>query len=96
MDMTNIDGDRYTSPEAYEDAIMREALEGGSFTVYRYQGGVNQKLVLTFDTFSAAALDAYSDPTAVVYAVNAQGRSALMPRKRWGHFNHIERSMTKE
>ncbi len=78
----------FESSDAYEEAIFRRAMEGGYFTVvhYRSLGGSER---IDFETFPEAAIEAFHNPRALVYAVSERGNQVCIPRSRWGYFNDL-------
>lgn len=66
----------------FDDQII---LAANMFTVARFLGR-GQFERRAFDTLTAALNDAWRDPRAMVYAVRADGRDALIPRDQWAHY----------
>ena len=76
----------------WEDVVFRNA---AYFNVYR-RLGLGKKDVRRFGSFSEAAVDAFSDETALVYAVTKTGRWVCLVRSRWSHFLEIQKQQAKE
>lgn len=82
---------RFDSPEMMEKVIFTVACQEGYFTVVRRDGrGKNQSKL--FNDFASAAMDAFHDERALVYAVAIKDQSStLVPRKKWGDYNRLAR-----
>lgn len=66
--------------EEWERRVFRAAVleKGGQFTVWRRHHDT-----MRFDNFPEAAMEAGSDPRALVYAVGPSGRSFVVVRSQW-------------
>jgi hypothetical protein len=76
----------------WEDVVFRNATK---FTVYR-RLGLGKKDVREFGSFSEAAVDAYNDKTALVYAVTETGRWVCLVRPSWSHYLEIQKQMVEK
>lgn len=71
--------------EQWEDAVFREA---EYYTVVSGRSPFN-RVKRIYKTWSAAKLAAEPDITMMVYAVTAEGRSVMLPRSKWDHYDQI-------
>ena len=84
------------SLEIWEDQVFRAAVFGGYFTTWRGTRRGRKFLKKEFGDFASAALDAYHDPKALVYAVTHSGRSTCLVRNRWPHFLELVKEWAGE
>lgn len=68
--------------EQWEDAVFLRAVE---FTVFRKVGRFKRDRK-HFSDYCAAVIEAWNDPTALVYAVTENGRQVCLVPKRWAHY----------
>lgn len=78
----------YDSPDVYERQVFVDACNGGYFTVAR-KVGPGRKDKKLFNSFPAAACDAFNDPGALVYAVSPTSQSTVVPRAKWREYNKL-------
>lgn len=79
------------SVEDWEDAVFNAA---GYFTVFRRMGR-GETTTVEYATFCEAAVEAWHDPSALVYAVTPKGRSVCLIRSRWQHYFNMLLSSLK-
>jgi hypothetical protein len=67
-------------------AVAEAAVRSGHFSVWRHSPGerVGVGASTGHPNFFSAAHSAWHDREALIYAVDADGRDALVPRARWG------------
>lgn len=71
--------------EEWEDKVFLSAYRSGHFNVFRKTGFMCRETE-RFHDFAEAAMNAYNDPRALVYAVTKTERAVCLPRKRWLHY----------
>ena len=76
----------FESSDAYEEAIFKRAMNGGYFTSVHYKSR-GESIRNDFKTFPEAAIDAFANDRALVYAVSERGNQVCIPRSRWAYFN---------
>lgn len=84
--------DRIGTVEQHDEHVFRNAHH---FTV-SHAIGIGAPETTEFTDFAAAALNAYHDRRALVYAVTEAGRSVCLVRSRWADFLVIWKQMHPE